>query len=403
MQVPAGEKAIQTTDAPLVHTPLPEPESKSTEKKLETDLNKPQEQKIADTFGGKFMKLFTFFGIGFVGNSTLSLVFTYIFNSRPETKKLREDIIGGISKVAGVAGDESSSLGKGIRSAVEMCFMFIAGITVTAIMQPLIHYGDRLAHGINKLLGKDADVLPDELKPLKDPKTVEEKIAQEVGKKIQKHSPFDLWVSRAISMATVLIGDVVVTQAGLKAEKHNLPSLDTVSWGIGRFLYSIMPKDLSAGLNRWFANHDASLEDIQKNSPDHYDRLVKNNTQYSVYKGNNPEEQCTSEQGRLVVKELGWTGFLAVTMEKLTHSLKEWRKDRQLEKAVKELSRQGLIQDGYEVKRVEDKIEVKAPVGKENRPWQDTVKVNKNTPQPSQSYRKARQESKAMVQGLSLQ
>ena len=319
------------------------------------------EKKMADTLGGKIANFFTFYVVGFVANSALSLGITYGLNPRPEVKQLKDNIANTVIKVAGDANHDK--VNDSIRSSVEIAFMFIAGIIATTVMTPLTRYNEQIAHKINTIMGKDQDVLPEEMKPLPKPETIEQKIEQEIDKKIKKHSASDLWKSRIVSMVAVMGGDYLLNRSSRYLEAHDKPSVDTASWRAGMQLYKVLPEKVVAGWNKWFSQHGASIKDVEANMSEHFGRLQNTELKH----GNSPSgvanenSMVVAEQARLVTKEVGWTLTLALFVDRLTEWFHKDRIKNERSKAIEVLKKEGVIPEGYKVEAHHQGITIQSP------------------------------------------
>ncbi len=299
---------------------------------------------INDTIGGRIAHFLTFYVVGFFMNSSLSLFITYNLNPRNSVKKFKEGLSNSIGKVFG--GTAGSKTVDSVRSAIEITFMMISGTIITGIMTPLLKYQGRIAHAINRALGKDADVLPPELQKQPEPKTVEEKISQEITKRVKKDNAglAALWLSRIGLTGAVLAGDAAVNRGSRILESKNLPSVDTLSWGAGKQVYKVLPKSLVARWSNWFGKHGASLDQIKANMGDHFTRLE---THGKV--GSDENSMVIAEQSRLLIKELGWTFIMAKFMETLTGSIRKTLTHRQEKKAIKDMKEEGIVPEGHNV------------------------------------------------------
>ncbi len=273
----------------------------------------------------------------------VALGITYFLNPQPKVSEIKNGVITGIRKLlrqdAGNAQTKDS-----VRSAVEMSFMMISGTLVTLLMTPLVKHRGILAYKINRLFKKDMDVLPLELQPVPEPKTVEDRIEQEINKRVKKHSAWDIWLPRGVMTGVILGGDAVVNRFSRWAETKNLQylSVDTLSWGLGKQLYKLLHKSsvgnkLIESSNRFFSNHGASIESIKAAEGDHYGRL----SVHGNVDGDN--SMVVAEQTRLVVKELGWSLIMAKFMEFTTRSFRNFRIHSQEQKAIADLTREGIV------------------------------------------------------------
>ncbi len=304
---------------------------------------------IQKTVGGITIHGIIHYFFGWIFNSSLSLGIAYYLNPRPEVKNLKETITKNIGKIFGRA-DHVKTLDS-VRSVVEIWFMMIAGIIATGLMTPLLANRDKIAYWINQKLGKDTNVLPDEMKPVEAPKTLEDKIEQEIKTRVNgKRSAFDLWAARAISMAFVIIGDIGFNRLSRHLENANKPSIDTLSWSMGQRLYKTLPAGLVHKWNKWFEGHGAGIGDLQANSADHFNRLEKSELEFAAnHGGRNEDRMVVAEQSRLITKEWGWALICAVMVDKYTNMVHSLRMDKQHAKVVQDLTKEGIIPQGYKV------------------------------------------------------
>lgn len=303
------------------------------------------QKRIEETAGGKITNFTIFYGLGWVLNAAMSILITYGFNPRPGVKTAKDRIA---KSIAGIFGKNEASSGTldTVRSAIEINFMMIAGSIAAGIMTPLLKYQGRISHKINKMLGKDVDVLPEEMQKLPEPKTVEERIEQEIKHHTNKGnaSIAALWLSRIGVVVSILIGDAFVNRGNRMLESKNLPSIDTLSWGAGKEVYKIMPKSAVSKWDNWFRTHGAGLSDIKASSPEHFDRIK---TYGKV--GDDNSSMVISEQTRLLIKEVGWSLVAAKLVDKMTASIRNKLMGRQVEKAINTVTREGLVPDGHRV------------------------------------------------------
>lgn len=307
---------------------------------------------ISKTIGGRLTNWFIDWGIGFFGNSGLSLYMTYHFNPHPKVKQFREKTLNAIGNAFKVReGGSIGMIGSGIRSCVEMCFQLLSGSIATLAMTPLVSRREKIAYGVNKMLGRDTDVLPSDNMTLPEPKTVEEKLIREVDTRVNhKQTWGDLWKARVISMAAIILGDQVYNWGNIRLEEAGHQSPDTLIFRSGQKIYETFPK-ASRATGEWLENHAAGMSDIRKNTPDHYKRLEAVETRY----GNTTQETVNSnriavtEAGRILSKELGWTFVSADAVKNGTQYFHDTRVLKEKAKAIKTLKHQGLIPAGYEI------------------------------------------------------
>lgn len=305
----------------------------------------PPQKHIKDTVGAKIVNFFTFYVVGFFANVSMSLFITYGLNPRPSVKAAKERIAKGI---AGLAGKDEAGSGilDSVRSGIEISFMMIAGTIAAGIMTPMLKYRDQLSYKINKMLGKDTDVLPDNLKKLPEPRTAEERIQREIDSKVHRNnaSISALWLSRFGVVGSILAGDALVNRGNRMLESHKLPSVDTLSWASGKQLYKLMPKKAVAAWDNWFTKHGAGLRDIKHSSPEHYARLEEHGKV-----GRDDSSMVISEQTRLVIKEVGWSYVAASFVESMTNFFRDKIVDRQIKKGIQSATDKGLVPEGHRV------------------------------------------------------
>jgi len=303
-----------------------------------------KQKNISETPGGKITNFFIFYVMGWVANAVLSLLIAYNLNPRDNVKRAKDRMANALAR--GFGGTPGKNTVDGIRSAVEITFLMISGTLVTVVMTPLLKYYGQISHRINRMLGKDIDVLPEEMKKLPEPRTAEERIQQEIQKRVNKGNAgiAALWLSRIGMTGAILAGDGVVNRGSRILESKNLPSVDTLSWNLGRQVYKIMPKSLTDRWASWFERHDASIDKIKVNMADHFDRLEEHG---KVDNDNN--SMVIAEQTRIVIKEVGWSFTMAKFMEVLTGSVREKLIGKQIKKAIDEVTREGLVPEGHRV------------------------------------------------------
>lgn len=351
---------LKTQDATLVKQPPvstlegPTPGSLKPEQTVTT-----QRKHIMDSWGGKWVKGFVWYGLGFIGNSAASVGITYYVNPKQWAKNIR----GGasswlnhkISRVTGVRKGEETGLAKyvsdGVRSGLEILFMMISGTIVTLIMTPLVIKQEKIAYRLNQWFQKDTDILPESMIKKPEPVTIEEKIIAEVNKRVNKEqSGTDLWKSRFASMGAVIVGDQIVNATNRKLENINLPSLDTAIWRGGQQLYRILPRKITDAQARWFDAHGAGMKDIKASMKDQFDRLegMEKTAPGSDGRTLNEPRMVVTEQSRLLTKEVGWTFILARWVDKWTEGFRRRRVQRQTLTALDKMQKQGFIPHGYE-------------------------------------------------------
>lgn len=382
----------------------PESNPEGTQSTAKNSAPVPSDKNINQTIGGKISNFFTFYVIGFFLNVAMSLFITYGANPRPGVKDFKERVAKSIAGLFGKSEAGASTL-DGVRSAIEISFMMIAGTIAAGIMTPLLKYHENIAYKLNKMLGKDTEVVPDKLQKLPEPKTVEERIQREIDNRVKKdnNSIIALWLSRFSVVGGILAGDGVVNRTNRMLENGNLPSIDTLSWGVGKQLYKVMPKKAVEGWDHWFDSHGAGLKDIKASSPEHYARLQEHGKV-----GDDNSSMVISEQSRLVIKEMGWSYVAANFVERLTNYFREKLTDRQVQRAIKAVTDDGLVPEGHRVivdkhgKVSLDKVE-QAPHELDPGYWAakegKEKEASKTRPAKQESYTKAVTESRAASEG----
>lgn len=362
-------------------------------KKTGDSLPRP-EKKIADTWGGKIVNFFTFYVVGFVLNSTLSLGITYGLNPRPEVKTFKDRATEVLTHTFG--GTNTEKVSDNLRSGIEIGFMFIAGIIATTLMTPLTRYSENIGYKINQVIGKDTDILPEEMRPVPEAQTIGQHIEQQIESRVKKHSASDLWKSRVVSMAGVMGGDYLINNLSRSLEKDGKQSVDTLSWRAGMQLYKILPEKLVTRWNKWFSEHGASIGDIKKNMAEHFSRLQNTELKYGNSQNGipNTNSMVLGEQGRLVIKELAWTLTLALFVDKLTGWFKKDRLHHQRHNAIAELQQEGMIPEGYSVKAHHHGVEIKTEPGAETdiQYWREKTGTMIRTIEKTENYVTAREQ-----------
>jgi hypothetical protein len=315
------------------------------------------EKNIMDTEGGKKTNKIIHYWLGGVLNFVISIGFTYKLNPHPTTQKVINGTVDGISKQFRGFGSGAEAT---VRSTLEVVYMFAAGIVTTLIITPLITHQQKIAYQINKMLGKDMNVLTDEMKDNISPKTMEDKIEQELRKKVNfKHTAGDLWKMRIIMMAFFLGFDNVV-DGGNKGplnkllEGNNLPSMRTLYWSLGMRIGSFFPKRLTGGLEKWLSDNGAGIEDIKKagenTNNDHYTKLEETAEKLrekgvDVTKGS----MVVGEAIRLALKETTYLSIMTPMMDKGTEYFRKIRVEKMKNTAVAQLKKEGIIPEGYDI------------------------------------------------------
>lgn len=309
------------------------------------DMPQRQGKDINKTVGGKITTLLTNYIVGGVGNSSLSLAFTYGLNPRDDVKKFKDNVTNFFTSKF---GSNSTKTLDSVRSTVEVSFMFIAGFIMTAVMTPMILHREKIAYKINQLIGKDKDVLPDNMKPKEAPKTVEDRIEQELNKRVRtKQGIADLWIARFVAVGGVMAGDYFLNRSSRAREAAGKDSIDTLSWKAGQKAYGHMKPEMVTRWNNWFARHDASIGDMRKNMKDHFNRLEETERQFAKGGPLNEDRMVVAEQARIVTKEVGWTFVCALWVEKLTGLFNKYRVHKQQEKALQNMTKEGFVPKGY--------------------------------------------------------
>lgn len=305
---------------------------------------------INKTLGGKLTNWTIDWGLGFFGNAALSTYTTYYLNPKPGIKRFKDKLEAGIKNLF-KASEGVEGVGSGIRSGIEICFMFAAGTVATLFMTPLVSRRENIAHGINNMLGRDKDALPSDQVAPPEPKTEEEKIRQEIDRRVNhKQTAGDLWKSRIPAMFAIFGGDQLYNWINIKLEKNNMASPDTMFLRGGQQLYKTFP-NAAEKANHWFERHEAGMEDVKKNAADHYKRLEAAETKYG---GTTPETVNTSrmavaEGTRLFAKEVGWTFTMADAVKRGTQYFQRKRIHKETQKAIATLQKNGMIPEGYRV------------------------------------------------------
>lgn len=305
---------------------------------------------INKTLGGRLTNWGIDWGLGFFGNAGLSVYTTYYLNPKPAIKSFKDKVQDGIQKTF-KATESAENIRSGIRSGIEICFMFAAGTVATLVMTPLVSRREKIAHGINNLLGRDKDVLPADHIALPQPQTEEEHIRQEIEKRVnRKQTAGDLWKARIPAMFAIFGGDQLYNWANIKLEKNNITSPDTLILRGGQQLYKAFPETAEKA-NRWFENHEAGMADVKQNAAGHYKRLEAVETKYG---GSTPDTLNTSrmavaEGTRLFAKEVGWTFTMADAVKRGTQHFQYKRIRNETQKAITTLQKNGMIPEGYRV------------------------------------------------------
>lgn len=316
----------------------------------------PPEKDIHKTRGGKLVDFFIYKVLGFGANSTASVGVTYWVNPKPEVKQFRDKAKASVQRLfKGTIPPEA------VGNGVEIGFMLISGTVVTAIMAPLVKSRDKMAYWINQKLGVDTDVLPEAMKHHEPPKTLEEKVEQELKKRVEyNQTSGDLWKARWSGLLVPLFGDMYLGKLSSQREAEGKWSVDTVSWEIGQKMYdNVLSKKRVQQLGRFFERHGAGIDDMEKQNPDMYARLAQMEEKRDKYhqalghgsatESVRKDRMMIADQTRLLGKEVGWTLALAEIVERLTAGFQARRVRRQEDKALAELRKAGIIPKGINV------------------------------------------------------
>jgi hypothetical protein len=340
----APDKTTDKTSARTVACDLP----LRADVPLEARVTQPPHKDIHKTIGGRLTHAGIYYLLGFVGNSGLSIGITYLLNPREWVKNLKKPAAEAMEKV--LKGFSKDPLRMAHRT-VEIGFMMIAGTILTAAMVPLVKRRERIAYWINQKLGTDKDVLPDHLVKQPEPRTLEEKIEQEINKRVNKqHSSGDLWSARWTALAVPLFGEMALSNWNSKREKAGQWSVDTKIVEGGTKLYDkvLSKKSWVDKLSRFFEKHGASMEEMQKNAPENYKVLA--GIENKLHPGElNKSRMMIADQSRMLSKEVGWTIILAVLVDRLVRVFHNRRVKREEKKAIAEITKEGFVPEGYKV------------------------------------------------------
>lgn len=314
----------------------------------------PPQKDIHKTAGGKVTDFFIYNVLGFAANAAVSIGITYGINPRPGVKRAKESVTNNIRKLFKDAAPE-----RGINSAVEIGIMLIAGTVLTAAMAPLVTRRDRIAYWINQKLGRDTDVLPEHLRTHNAPLTLEDKIEQELKKRVKYgETSGDLWKGRWSAVMVPLFGDPLLSIWNNKREAKGKWSTDSLSWKAGQQLYDkALPKTLVHKLSSFFSSHGASIEEMHTNNPvifnnlENYEKLHEERNQKILGKlpvspAEREDRMMIADQTRLLGKEVAWTFVLAQIVEKLTCSFQKRRITKEENKALAKMREEGIIPVG---------------------------------------------------------
>lgn len=320
--------------------------------RAEQGAPEPAGKTIHQTAGGKFMHVFNHYLIGGVANFMISMGITYFLNPRPETKQAKDKIEEGVGRLfGGINPETQAKVRAGARSGLEVVYMFAAGIITTLIMTPLVTNSEKLAHKFNQLVGKDKDVLPDYMKQRNKPETQEERIEQELCKRVNyKQSAGDLWKARIATMAVIWLGDQGNEYITRKLEAANKPSMDTTYWQGGFRLADKLPKRFTQRLGSFLDSHGAGMDKIRENAREHQERIDKAATRHAEASGNGMPgdgQIAVAESFRIAAKEATYMVPLTIMIDKLTKHFHESRVKKQQAKALEAIKEQGLVPQGY--------------------------------------------------------
>lgn len=323
------------------------------------NCNLPQKD-MSKTFGGKITDFIIYQGLGFVGNSSVSVGITYFLNSKPGVEKFRKSAHNKAQKVF-----KDFLPHEAIGNGVEIGFMLVAGTILTAVMAPLVNRREKIAYWINQKFGKDTDVLPENMRQYNDPKTLEDKIELELKKRVNySQTSRDLWKARWTGIWIPVFGDMALGKWSAKRESENPPkwSIDTLSWKAGQHLYDkALPQGVIEKMGNFFKKHKAGIRDIEEKNPEIFRRLSKSEQFHDNFNqrmlGQPKAEQhvkddrmMIADQTRLLGKEIGWTYILSGIIERLTCRFQQQRIHKQELKAIANLREEGVIPAGVVVK-----------------------------------------------------
>jgi hypothetical protein len=295
--------------------------------------------------------------LGFGANSAASIGVTYWINPTESAKKGKEAIKRGAVKIFKTIAPE-----RAINAGAEIFFMLISGTILTAVMAPLVKKREDMAYWINQKLGKDTDVLPEHLKTYDAPLTLEDKVEQELKKRVNYgQTSRDLWKARWSGIFVPLLGDPLLSKWNDKREAVGKWSTDTISWKAGQHLYDeVLPKSTVHKLSNFFEDHGAGINDMRDNNKVVFNNLERIEKQHDktnqLLHGYPPVSEATrkdrmmiADQTRLLGKEVGWTLVLAEIVEKLTCKYQNRRIRREEDKALAKMREEGIIPVGVSV------------------------------------------------------
>lgn len=313
----------------------------------------PPQKDIHKTAGGKITDFFIYQVLGFGGNASASVAMTYWINPKPEAKRVKESISKGASKLFKNVAPERS-----VNAVTEILFMLISGTALTAVMAPLVNRRDKIAYWMNQKLGKDTDVLPEHMQTHNAPLTLEDKVEQELKKRVTYgQTSGDLWKARWTAIWVPLVGDPALSKLNDRLEEKGKLSTDSLSWKAGQHLYDKgLSKSAVQKLGNFFKKHGASIEHMRANNPVVYNNLLKYENQHEDYnqkilgKTATPAERedrmMIADQTRLLGKEVGWTLVLSEIVEHLTSTFQNNRIRKQEQKAIAAMQKEGIIPAG---------------------------------------------------------
>lgn len=358
--IPYTEKPTEQDDLPA---PVQTPGATPGRLPLRSEVpdypicNLPQKD-MSKTFGGKITDFIIYQGLGFVGNSAVSVGITYGLNPRPGVEKFRK---GAHDKAQKVFKDflPREAIGNG----VDIGFMLIAGTILTAVMAPLVNRREQIAYKINQMFGKDKDVVPENERKYGNPTTLEDKIELELKNRVNYcQTSGDLWKARWTGIWIPVFGDMGLGKWNAKRETEGKWSIDTISWKAGQHLYDkVLPSGAIEKMGNFFKKHKAGIEDIKTNNPSVYARIDKAEQFHEEFnrkmlgqKEPTPEavrndRMMIADQTRLLGKEIGWTYILSGIVENLTKRFQSQRIHKQELKAIAKMREEGIIPAGVVV------------------------------------------------------
>jgi hypothetical protein len=367
-------------------------------------VDKPRKS-IHDTLGSKLTHFLIYYVLGFAANSALSVGITYYVMPRDRVKTAKDAMAEGIKGVFKNSKDPK----RAALQTIEILIMMVAGTILTACMAPLVNHREQIAHWINKKIGRDADVLPDDQKKLPAPRTLEERIEQEITKRVNKHhTSNDLWKARWTGLTVPLVGNFILSNWNSKRE--NVPrinpatglkdnwryekwSVDTKVWEAGGKFYDkvLSKKSWVNKLSNFLEGHGAGIKDMERNAPESFNVLkaIEDPHNTGVI---NKSRVMVAEQGRMLTKEVGWTIILAGIIDMLVGAFYKHRVKKEQQKAIADLTKEGFVPDGYKIV-LDEGVKLERVGGKK---W-----AEKNPPKPrlekSESFVAAADKSRAGI------